>query len=315
MPAEPVDVRPRPFTAVCRKIGYSLHGALIGLVELVPGVSGGTVALVLGLYERLISSANSLVHALILGARKGTKDQARARFRLVEWSLVVPLVVGMFLALFALSGPLRHLLEAQPILTNSLFLGMVSASLLVPVSMVRGTAPVRGMRLALEAAMVLGVACTVLLLLGLPTPAREDPGWWVVALSGAVAVCALVLPGLSGSFILLTVGMYEPTLGAVSDRDFAYIGAFVLGAVAGLGSFVRLLAYLLKAHRRITLLVSIGLILGSLRALWPWQVDGGLLPPESHAWGWPLLIWAVGAVLVFVLWLRERQTRPVAARG
>jgi putative membrane protein len=306
MPPESVAVPPRPFAQVRIKIGHVFRGALIGLVELVPGVSGGTVALILGLYERLIESASILVHAVVMSARRRTRVRARASFRRVEWPMVLPLCLGMFMALFALSGPLHHLVEAQPILTRSLFLGMVTASLLVPASMVRGTVWGSAPRLATEAVLVLGIAGVVFLLLGLPAPSREDPTWWVIALSGAVAVCALALPGLSGSFILLTLGMYEPTLAAVGDRDFAYLAVFVLGAAAGVGTFVRFLAYLLTVHRRATLLASIGLILGSLRALWPWQMDGALLPPEPGAWGWPLAAWVCGAALVLALWLRER---------
>ncbi len=111
-------------------------------------------------------------------------------------------------------------------------------------------------------------------------------------------MCALVLPGVSGSYLLLTVGMYAPTLAAVNDRNFAYLGAFVLGAIVGLGVFVSGLQWLLKNRRRVTLVIMTGLMLGSLRALWPWQTGtGGVLPPDDDL-GLVLLLVIVGASVV-----------------
>lgn len=297
---------PVPPTRWKKPITTLLQGAVIGVVELVPGVSGGTMALVLGIYDRLIFSASHLVQGAVVGLTQRDRAVALAHFRKVEWSLFLPLVVGMFLALFALAGPLHYFVDTQPVLSRALFFGMILASLLVPITMVRHLTPPGRSAATVNAAVVLAVALGMFILLGMPGIQLEDPSWWVLVVSGAVAVCALVLPGLSGSFILLTVGLYEPTLEAVSQRDFGYIALFAGGALLGLGTLVRALAYLLRKNRRLTMLVATGLILGSLRAIWPWHEGTTLLAPEAGAWGWPLVAAVAGAGLVQLLWLRER---------
>ena len=132
-------------------------------------------------------------------------------------------------------------------------------------------------------------------------------------MAAAVAVCALVLPGVSGSFLLLTLGLYQPTIAAVNERDVAYLGVFVLGAIAGLGSFVVVLQWLLAHHRRITLLVMTGLMIGSTRALWPWQSDDRvLLAPASNWLEMAALVLAGVAVVVgLIRWERAVASRPV----
>ncbi|MFD1847743.1 DUF368 domain-containing protein [Arthrobacter flavus] len=307
----PLPVKPAAPT-VRSSLAHAVRGALIGIVELVPGVSGGTVALVLGIFDRLITSANHLIRGVVRLAFKRGGQGVSHHLGGVEWSLVIPLLVGMFFALFALSGPLHAFVEGEPTLSSALFLGMVSASLLVPISMAREAGPVTRRTLIAGPLVVLAVAGAAFWLLGLPSMQVEDPAWWVLVLSGAAAVCALALPGLSGSFILLTFGMYEPTLEAVSERDFGYLALFASGAVLGLASIVQLLAYLLRVHRRAVLLVATGLILGSLRALWPWQDNGTLLPPDGD-WLGPLLAALGGATVVLLLWLRERRGIAAAA--
>ncbi|MHA7283177.1 DUF368 domain-containing protein [Arthrobacter sp. TMS2-4] len=313
----------RPTNRLASGLAHTVHGVLIGLVELVPGISGGTVALVLGIYDRLILSARQLIGGAVrstpwtIGLRGFSS--LSSRFAGVEWSLILPLAVGMFLALFALSGPLHTFVEAQPVISRALFLGMVSASLLVPISMARQSLPSRADRTTVSRligpAVVLAVAAAVFVLLSLPTLVVGDPSGWVIALSGAAAVCALALPGLSGSFLLLTFGMYEPTLEAVSSRNGGYLALFIAGALLGLVSVVQLLAYLLRVHRRVVLLVATGLILGSLRALWPWQNNTTLLAPPAEGWTQPLIAFSAGAVAVMLLWWQDRRRAPITAVG
>lgn len=272
-----------------------------------PGVSGGTVALVLGVYDRLISSAHHLIGGSLRVVTGRGRSDGSPRFAGVEWSLILPLAAGMFLALFALSGPLHTFVETQPVISKALFLGMVVASLLVPITMVREVGGATARSRIAGPVIVLAVGLAVFLLLGLPTLPIEDPSGLIVVLSGAAAVCALALPGLSGSFILLTFGMYEPTLAAVSTRDGGYLVLFIAGALLGLVSMVQVLAHLLRVHRRAVLLVATGLILGSLRALWPWQEDSALLAPPADGWTAPLLACVGGAVLVLLLWWQDRR--------
>ncbi|XPE05013.1 DUF368 domain-containing protein [Arthrobacter sp. N1] len=320
-------------------LAHALRGALIGLVELVPGVSGGTVALVLGIYDRLVLSAHHLLRGItgLLPRRATTKTTTRttastnsvkhrartsasASFAAVEWLLILPLIVGMFAALFTLATPLHTFVETQFVVSSALFLGMVTASLLVPISMARDATPPLSTRSARPArsdlialVVILGVAAVAFVVLGLPTLTIGHPPVWVIVLSGAAAVCALALPGLSGSFVLLTLGLYEPTLEAVSTRDMSYLAPFVAGAVLGLVSVVQLLAYLLRAHRRAVLLVATGLILGSLRALWPWQDDSALQTPPAGEWTGALAAFTVGAGFVLLLWAWDRRKSVSAA--
>ncbi len=288
-----------------------VRGFLIGIAELVPGVSGGTVALVVGIYERLIASAGHVVNAalrFVTGPRRvssGMNELARA-----DWRVILPVLLAMVTAVFTMSAVMHGFVEERPVIARALFLGMVLASILVPVSMLAASTPHGfGPRLA-DFVVVAAVAVAVFVLLGVPGFQVREPSWWVIVVSGAGAVCALVLPGLSGSFILLTFGMYAPTLDAVSERSFDYLGLFALGAVAGLSTFVKALNYLFRAHRRTTLLVMIAMMLGSLRALWPWQGPAGslLLPAGDSI---PVLaVFVLGGGIVIALWLFQRRHSP-----
>lgn len=283
-------------------LGNAARGALIGLVETIPGVSGGTVALVTGIYDELIDSGHHLTSAvrrLVTGPdrRQGVRNELRA----VPWVLVVPLMIGMALAVLLVAGPMAHLVETSPQLMRALFFGLVLGSVLVPIKFSGGAW--RAPELALFAAGALGAFVAT----SLPGTALE-PSPWVIAPAAAIAVCALVLPGLSGSFILLTLGLYQPTLRAVDALDIGYIAWFGLWALVGLVVIVRIMRVLLVRHHRGTMVVLAGLMIGALRTLWPWQdAGGGLLAPEAN---WPLLIATAigGVVLVQLLVLIEGRT-------
>ncbi|MEL0274182.1 MAG: DUF368 domain-containing protein, partial [Pontimonas sp.] len=248
---------------------------LIGLAEIVPGVSGGTVALIVGVYQTLIRSASSLVKALMAGLRSGP-SASRDSWRDISWSIVLPVGIGMVTGIFLGAWLLEPVLEDYPVLTRAVFAGLILASLWVPLQMV-GSRWTPALVLA-----ALASASAVFFALGLPGASLPSDSLLWVAPAAALAVCALVLPGVSGSYLLLTLGMYEPTLSAVNDRDVAYLAVFVLGALLGLGVFVRGLQWLLANHFAITLAIMTGLMLGSLRALWPWQgPTGELLAPGA----------------------------------
>jgi putative membrane protein len=244
------------------------RGALIGAAEVVPGVSGGTVALVVGVYERLIGSAGHLLTALrvlVSDVPRGRGTAAgRAELRQVDWGTVLPVLVAMFAALLTLARVIEPLLEEQPERARALFLGLVLASIVVPARMVHRW----GGR---EVLLAVVAAVAAVLLTGLPPGTNDDPSMLLVYCSAALAICALVLPGVSGSFLLLSIGVYEPTLSAVNDRDLGYVAVFAAGALTGLALFVKVLQWLLTHRRAATLAVMTGLMVGSLRALWPWQ--------------------------------------------
>jgi len=282
-------------------IANLFRGFLIGTAEVIPGVSGGTIALIVGIYERIIGSAANAVEAFLLLLR-GKLQEAKVAARQIDWLIVLPVLVGMFAAIFAAAGAIEPLLESQPENMRGLFAGLILVSLLVPYRMVGPSWRVTDYLLGLIAAAI------SFLLVSLPRQEVTDPALALVFLAAAVAVCALVLPGVSGSFLLLGIGFYAPTIAAVNDLDFGYLSVFVLGAIVGLAMFSTALRWLLLNQRRITLVVMTGLMVGSLRALWPWQDNlGQPVSPESLT---PLVFFAVGALVVTVLlWVQSRASK------
>jgi len=280
-----------------------VRGVLIGIAEIIPGISGGTIALITGVYSRIINSAAEAFKGLVLLATFSKKNfvQAGARFRSMSWSLLIPMLIGMVIALFAAASVVEPLLEQYPTLTKALFAGLIAASLVVPIKLSGGKWGIS------EYAIALAAAAAAFAFTSTPRGADLEPGFFLIAGSAAIAVCALVLPGVSGSYLLLALGMYAPTLAAVNDLDFGYLGTFVLGAIVGLGAFVGLLQWLLEHKSRITLVVMTGLMVGSLRALWPWQSETGeILAPASNGLV-ELALFATGALIVAALIFAEKK--------
>lgn len=290
-----------------------LRGALIGLVEIVPGVSGGTIALVVGIYESLIESAGhgarGLVQLVVGPVRGRGLAPALEELRAVRWSLVLPVLAGMVVAVLSAARVLAPLIEEHPVESRAFFAGLILVSIAVPARMVGGRWRRR------EVLYAVAAAALAFLLTGLPPSTVEDPSLWVVGPAAAVAICALVLPGVSGSFILLAMGLYEPTLDALNDRDLGYVAVFALGAAVGLGAFVEVLRWLLHHHHRATLAVMTGVMVGSLRALWPWQdEDSGVLAPTGDVQQ-VVLVFLAGLVAVSAVLLVATlaQRRPAGA--
>jgi putative membrane protein len=285
---------PSPMTSVL----HAARGAAIGLSEVVPGISGGTVALIVGVYERLITSAGHLVGAarLLLTDR----EAARRELARVRWDVVVPVLLGIVPAVLVGARVLGPLVEDHPVPTLALFLGMSLAAITVPAGMVgpAWTWPRAGL-----AALV---AVVVFLVVGIP-PQQVPTHLVLVFLAAAVAVCALVLPGLSGSFLLLTLGLYTPTITALNEGRWAYIAVFVAGMVVGLSMFVRILQHLLEEHHVATLVVVTGIIAGAVRALWPWQEEDRTLLPPAGDLTLPTALFLLGvAVVLGLAWLGRR---------
>lgn len=280
-------------------VANAVRGALIGAAEVIPGVSGGTIALVVGLYETLIGSAASLVRG-VLALLRGDLAAARDWWGAVRWRVIIPVGIGMVVAVVVGAAVLEPLVTEYPVQSRAVFFGLVAVGVSVPARMV-GRWDARSLALAGAAAAVAFV------LTGLPPTTVADPALYLVTASGALAVCALALPGVSGSFLLLSIGMYTPTIAAVNDRDLAYLAAFAIGAAIGLGSFVLVLQWLLSHRPRVTMVVLAGLMAGSLRALWPWQdEDRTLLPPGDDVLAVLGLV-ILGAAAILVLIRAERR--------
>lgn len=243
-------------------------GFLMGSADVVPGVSGGTVALVCGIYARLVDAIRDGARAAGWLARGRVGDGVRG-LRQVDWALLVPLLAGIGVAVLTLASVVEHLLEEEPVKLSGLFFGLVAGSVVVARGLLR-----RRDRSHLVIAVVAAVALFVVL--GLRTDTSAEAAdivrapLWAFPASGAVAICAMILPGVSGSFLLVMLGMYGDVLGAVNDRDLLPVGLFIAGCVVGLAAFSRLLAWLLDHHHDRVVAAMIGLMLGSVRVLWPW---------------------------------------------
>ena len=294
-----------------------LRGFLIGSAEIVPGVSGGTIALVTGVYDQLIDSAAHVVKAaktVITGPNRWRG--AIAELRRTDWFLVIPVLLGMLAAVLSIAGVMEAFVTDNPELARGLFFGLVAASIAVPLRML----PERTGRqpLLLGVLVFLAAAALAFWMTGLAGGSNvEDPPLIAVFFVASIAICALVVPGVSGSFFLLAVGLYATTLGAVDDRDLVYIAVFGLGAILGLALFVNILRYLLHNHRWWTLVVMAGLMFGSLRALWPWQSSaetGDLLAPYDPI-GAPVVLAVIGGAIVIVLIVVETTFASKTAKN
>ena len=278
-------------------IANLLRGLLIGTAEVIPGVSGGTIALIVGIYERIISSANHAVQAFVFVLR-GKFQQAKQEIKEMDWGLLIPVLAGMLLAIFAAAAALEPLLESQPEVMRGLFAGLITASIAIPLRLAGSDKSVAAWIVAVSAA---GLA---FLLTSLTKSGEAEANLLAVFLVAAIAVCALVLPGVSGSYVLLAMGFYAPTIAAVNDRDFGYLGVFVMGAVVGLGLFAKVLNWLLTNHHQLMLMAMAGLMLGSLRALLPWQDGDHLLQPSSFA---PVVSFAIGLGIIAAISILQRR--------
>ena len=279
-----------------------LRGVLIGIAEVIPGVSGGTLALITGIYSRLLNNIDLLFKSL----RNISNPKILARNLLaLEWKFLLPVFIGMAIALITTASFMEGLLESNPIELRAVFAGLVAAGIYIPYKM---SVKVNGDNWALrDYLLALIGALAAFFLTGLPQGEVSNPGPILIFFSAAIAICALVLPGISGSFLLLTIGMYSATISALNDRDLQYLLIFALGALLGLASFVSLLKFLLSQRARPTLVLLAGLMLGSLRALWPWQgEDRELLFPYSSELI-ALLLFLAGAIIVaFLVKVEER---------
>ena len=234
-----------------KSVVLALKGCAMGMADVVPGVSGGTIAFISGIYEELIDSIRSVdATALRLLARLRLGEL----WRHVNGRFLLPVLTGIAIAVFSLA----RLIEIW-----SFFFGLIVASALL-VSKQIGRWDWRT-----AAALAVGAAAAWWITVATPTETPND--WWFVMLSGAVAICAMILPGISGAFILLLLGKYQYIMQAVGDLNIPVIAIFAVGAAAGIISFSHLLSWLLKRWHDVTVAVLMGFMVGSLNKVWPWK--------------------------------------------
>ena len=289
---------------------WLIKGMAMGAADVVPGVSGGTLAFILGIYERLLKAISSCNMQAVQFVLRG---QFKALWQHIDGTFLLCLFGGILLSIFSLAGVISYLLTHRPIPLWALFCALIITALPHLCRSVSWNAP----RLVLCAVGILLAVCV-----GMLTPRELQPQSWMFFVAGAVAICAMILPGISGSFILLMSGMYAPVLLAVHQLQLGVLALFALGCLIGLLSFSRLLNWLLRHYHDASLALLIGVVIGALYRIWPWQLEQQLYLPWQYASqtgfadGWlALLSAAAGVVLMLLLlnlekWLASAPGQP-----
>ena len=235
-------------------------GMAMGGADVVPGVSGGTIAFITGIYETLLDSIKSVDAAALQLLLKG---QFKEFWQHINGAFLVTLFAGIAVSILTLAKLIAYLLEHHPIQLWSFFFGLIIiAAYLVAKEIGKWSI---GVFVAAAAGIAIAYYIT------LATPAETPTSLWFVFLSGAVAICAMILPGISGSFILLILGKYAFILEAVNERNFAVIAVFGLGCVVGILTFARIISWLLDRYHDVAVALLAGFMIGSLGKIWPWK--------------------------------------------
>lgn len=238
----------------------ALKGVGMGAADVVPGVSGGTIAFIVGIYDELIDSIKSINGASLKMFFTG---QWRAFWKMINGNFLVSIVLGIAISVFSLAKLITWLLTDHPIMVWSFFFGLVLAS-----TWFVGKG-IKEWNAKTIPAFIIGVA--VAYYITVATPAETPTNLLFIFLCGAIAICAMILPGISGSFILVLLGKYFYIMEAVKTLDVVILLVFLAGACVGITTFSRILSYALKHFRNITLAVLTGFMLGSLNKVWPWK--------------------------------------------
>jgi len=246
---------------IIKDVIVALKGFLMGAANVVPGVSGGTMALLTGIYEKVINALNSLMTAepykLLL------KGRFREFWKAIDGEFLLALAIGVLVSIFSLAKLMEHVLAHYPILTWAFFFGLILASAYY---MLRDVKDWKGRDVLITLA---GVALGLLICTLSPTQTTDD--LWFIFICGAIAICTMILPGISGSFILVIFGKYDYIMSAISELNIPVLAVFALGCVVGILAFAKLLHWLLAHYERQTMLVLVGFVIGSLVKVWPWN--------------------------------------------
>ena len=284
----------------------SLKGMAMGAADVVPGVSGGTIAFISGIYEELIGTLNNINFSLL----KHLKTEGlKSTWKKANGSFLLALLSGVFVSIVSLAKGVEWLLEHHPILLWSFFFGLILASIVYVGKQIKTTAKDFKIFIAMAIGAVIAYLITTI------NPSETSDTYLFLFFAGALAICAMILPGISGSFILVIIGAYAPVLEAINSRNLKTILIFGAGAVVGLLSFSKLLKWLFEKYHRLTLAVITGFMIGSLNKIWPWKIvltfrtnSKGVQVPLNEASispfnfdGDPQLLQAIGMMVIGVL--------------
>ena len=282
----------------------ALKGMAMGAADVVPGVSGGTIAFIVGIYDELINSIKSInVHSIKLLFT----GKIAAFWKAINGNFLCSLLLGIGISVFSLAKLITYLLVHEPVLVWSFFFGLVLASTWFV------SKDIKEWNWKTITSFILGAL--VAYYITVATPAETTTNLFFIFLCGAIAICAMILPGISGSFILVLLGKYFYIMEAINTLDLVILGVFAVGVFLGITSFSHVLSYALKNFRNITLAVLTGFMLGSLNKVWPWKevvqtyvdshgevkplVESNILPNESV--GEAVALMVVGFALVYIL--------------
>lgn len=270
---------------------WIIKGMAMGAADVVPGVSGGTLAFILGIYARLLNAISAFnVTALKLVF----KGQWRQLWQQIDGTFLLCLFGGILCSIFSLASLISWLLAHKPVPVWAFFIGLIVTALPLLVKAVNWSFT-RGLLFLLGVMFAVGV--------GMLAPVSFQPAQWMFFVAGAIAICAMILPGISGSFILLISGMYAPVILAVRELQVTILALFAAGCVVGLLSFSHFLKWLLQRYHDATLALLTGVVVGALYRLWPWQHANVMYSPSAYAsaFGSHDLLLAMGSCGVAVL--------------
>lgn len=280
-------------------------GSIMGAADVVPGVSGGTMAFILGIYAELLDSIKTILSPQTF--KTACRFRIKELFQTLPWPFLAVLGAGILSAIVVFSSHIQWMLENRLVLILSFFFGLILGSIVTVLHQVSKWSLDR------YAALIAGAAAGYLVV-GLPILASPPEGKWYLVLCGAVAICAMILPGISGSFILLLMGKYKFVLNAVNElksrvnmmENLVTLFLFALGLFLGISLFCRFLSWLLKKYHDLTVAVLIGFMLGSLRKVWPWKAadrieNANIMPELSEALLFPVLLVIAGFVIVIAI--------------
>jgi putative membrane protein len=238
-----------------------LKGMAMGAADVVPGVSGGTIAFISGIYEELLTSINNVNFSLFKTLKS---DGIKAAWKQVNGSFLLSLFIGIFVSIVSLAKAIKWMLENNPILLWSFFFGLVLASVIYIAKQITKWNLLTFVLLVLGASLAFYITT-------LNPLVSESSSPLFLFLAAALAICAMILPGISGAFILVLLGAYKPVLAAVNNREFTTVAIVFAGAITGLLTFSRVLKWLFTNYKNYTLGVLTGFIIGSLNKIWPWK--------------------------------------------
>lgn len=282
----------RPF----EKLSVALKGFFMGAANVIPGVSGGTIALISGIYSRLVGALDSVMS--LENWKLLFKGQFKEFWKKIDGTFLLWLAIGVCVSIFSLAKLAELCLHNFPIQTWAFFFGLIAASAVVMFRGIKGW-KAKDVIIALAGVALGYVICTL-------SPTETTDAKWFIFICGAIAICTMILPGISGSFILVILGKYDYIMGAVSDLNLPVLLVFALGCVIGILAFAKALHWLLERREKETMLVLLGFVVGSLVKVWPWSnmdavPDGGMHIPGAVIWG------AIGIALIIVIEILNKR--------